>query len=160
PEGSAGRVQEGILHPVPGHDGPHRRRDHPLAVLHAADRSSRDRAGATSGIVGGRNGRRGSAGAGWSVAVGPDCRARSDQKYSAKEGKGNGCVAVRRRGSLGAEAAKNRASQSRPQRSMPVRQRKEIQKMLRILIFVSCSTLFGAILPDQIGEAKKGPPKT
>ena len=38
PERSADRIQEGILHPVPGHDGPHRRRNHPLPVLHAAQR--------------------------------------------------------------------------------------------------------------------------
>ncbi len=47
----AGRIQEGILRPVPGHDGSHRRRDHPLAVLHAAQRRA-DAAGSASGIVG------------------------------------------------------------------------------------------------------------
>ena len=36
-ERSADRVQERILHLVPGHDGSHRRRDHPVSVLPAGD---------------------------------------------------------------------------------------------------------------------------
>ncbi len=32
-EGSAGRVQERVLHPLPGHDGPDRGRDHTLPLL-------------------------------------------------------------------------------------------------------------------------------
>ena len=42
-ERSAGRVQEGILHPVPGHDGPDRRRDGPLSLLPAVRAESRVR---------------------------------------------------------------------------------------------------------------------
>ena len=37
PKRSADRIQEGILRAVPGHDGPHRRRDHPVSVLPASD---------------------------------------------------------------------------------------------------------------------------
>jgi len=29
-------LQEGIVHHVPGHDGPDRRRNHSLAILHAS----------------------------------------------------------------------------------------------------------------------------
>ena len=43
---------------------------------------------------------------------------------------------------------------------MSMRQRKEVQKMLRSLIFLGFSTLYAGILPDQIGELKKSAPKT
>src|SRR5262249_25599101 len=44
---------------------------------------------------------------------------------------------------------------------MPLRQRKEVQKMLRSLIPVLfASALSAAILPDQVGELKKGPVTT
>jgi hypothetical protein len=46
---------------------------------------------------------------------------------------------------------------------MPLRQRKEIQKMLRrltILSALTCLAAAGAIFPDQVGEFKKGPVKT
>jgi hypothetical protein len=43
---------------------------------------------------------------------------------------------------------------------MPVRQRKEVQKMLRSLILVGFSTLYAGICPDLVGEYHKGPVKT
>jgi len=44
---------------------------------------------------------------------------------------------------------------------MPVRQRKEVQKMPRSLILLLLAgAAYGAIFPDQAGEFKKGPPKT
>ncbi len=62
PEGSADRVQEGILHAVPGHDGPHRRRDHQVPVLPAALRSARPRPAASSVPRDARGGGRGRSG--------------------------------------------------------------------------------------------------
>ncbi len=43
---------------------------------------------------------------------------------------------------------------------MPMRQRKEVQKMLWSLILASFTTLYAGILPDQVGELKKSAPKT
>ena len=60
PEGSAGRVQEGILRAVPGHDGPHRRRDGPLPVLPAGHRRASARRAAVPRRGRRRRGGRGS----------------------------------------------------------------------------------------------------
>ncbi len=43
---------------------------------------------------------------------------------------------------------------------MPMRQRKEVQKMLRSLIFLAFACANAAILPDQVGDFKKAAPKT
>src|SRR6185436_19615106 len=75
----------------------------------------------------------------------------------AQEGTRDGRAAIRGRRKLHQEAAGAGEEGGRPQRSLPVRQREEVQKMLRKLVLVLAGLPLGAaILPDHIGEFARG----
>ena len=61
-----------------------------------------------------------------------------------------------------AETARAGQEKGRPQRSLPLRQRKEVQEMLRSLIGAALFAVLAhaAILPEQIGTYKRTPPQT
>ena len=101
-------------------------------------------------------------------AGGAELGARPDADDSAEEGKRDGGASVRGWGIDHNETTGNLGSKGRTQRSVPVRKRKEVQKMLRILrtgcAIVAAAlggvSLHGAIFPDQVGAFTKGELKT
>ena len=130
-EGSAGRVQEGILRAVHRHDGPHRGRNGPLPVLPAGEHR---RAPGAAVPRGGRRGRAGRGALRTQRAAAPG-RQEPDgglhAQYPAQEGKGAEGPAVRGRRRLDCRATGERRPEGGPQRSMPLRQRQEIQEVPR-----------------------------
>ena len=116
PEGPAGGVQAGELRPVPGDEGADRHRDDPLPVAASADRAGRGSRG--------RPLRR------------PPARADDPQqprrrsRVRGRRGRGPGAAAGpdRRRRRQGAYRAPGHP-QGRPQRSLPLRQRQEVQEV-------------------------------
>ena len=77
----------------------------------------------------------------------------------AQEGKGNGRAAVRGRRKLDQEAARAGEEAGRPQRSLPVRQRKEVQEMLRKLGLRSLAAVLPARRGDPAGPDRRVSPR-
>ncbi len=92
-------------------------------------------------------------------------RDRSDAQHRAQESKRNWTSCNSSAARRPAPSNPCSAQKGRPQRSLPLRKRKEVQEMLRSVkqapfLLLSAALPTAAIFPDQIGAFKKGPPKT